>query len=412
MKKFNLNNIGSAAIALVFVFLMCLENLTDIGILKTLFRYSDELFTLLCMVYLLRHIHYVCKYKAIIIGSWLVFLATGTISSVLYRYQGLLISAVDGILIISKFIIGYLTAYVYTRLHPGDFCKKANGAVRMLTVILFLLMVHDMILPPIFPKGEYRYFTNSIVLMFPHATYCAAAMATILIFLGYTNEDGGNIPYMILATVIGMLTFRAKALAFFAVYWLLYVCLVVLRLRNVFALLGVGGLGGVIIGMEQILLYFFEVNHYSPRNIMLQDSIELANRYFPLGTGFATFGSTLAAQYYSPVYNQLGYEELDGMQSTNFAYLTDCFWPEIIAQFGWIGTVVFVIVVVLLLILAIRKIKKNVYAGFGMLAIMVFMLINSTAESSFFNPTSLFLFIMFGLFETRPDNKNLPAESE
>lgn len=412
MKKINLRNIGSATIAVIFVFLMCLENLTDIGILKTLFRYSDELFALLCMFYLVRHIHYLLKYKAVIIALWLVLLAVGAVSSVIYRYQSLMISGVDGILIVSKFMIGYLAAFVYTRLHPGDLCQKANGAVRMVTVILFLLMVHDMIFTPIFPQGEYRYFTNSVVLMFPHATYCAAAMATILIFLGYTDKDGGNIPYMILATVIGMLTLRAKAMAFFAVYWLLYVSLVVLRLRNVFALLGIGGLGGLIVGMEQILLYFFDTNHYSPRNIMLQDSIELANQYFPLGTGFATFGSTLAAQHYSPIYTQLGYEKLDGMQSTNTSYLTDCFWPEIIAQFGWIGTVVFVIVVVLLLILAIRKIKKNVYAGYGMLAIMVFMLINSTAESSFFNPTSFFLFILFGLFETRPDTRNLPAKNQ
>lgn len=407
MIKFNLKNIGSAAIALVFVFLMCLENLTDIGILQTLLRYSDEMFTLLCMVYLLKHIHFLCKNKAVLLVLWVAFLTIGTISSVVCRYQGLVISAVDALLIISKFMVGYLTAYVYTRLHPGDFCKKINGALRMVTVILFLLMVHDMFLTPFFPRGDFRYFTYSVQLMFPHATYCAAAMATILIALGYTSEDKGNIPYMILATIIGMLSFRSKAMAFFAVYWLLYICLVVLRLRNVFALLGVGGLGGVIIGMEQIALYFFQADRHSPRNIMLQDSIELANQYFPLGTGFASFGSTLAAQYYSPVYTQQGYESLDGMKSTDYKYLTDCFWPEIIAQFGWLGTVVFVIVVVMLLILAVKKMKKNLYAGFGMLIIMVFMLINSTAESSFFNPTSLFLFMLFGLFETRPNNRGL-----
>lgn len=412
MKKLNLNHIGSAAVALVFVFLMCLEGITEIGPLKTLFRYSDEIFTLLCMVYLLRHIHFVCRQKALVVTLWLIFLAIGTVSTLVHRYQSWTVSAVDGLLIISKFIVGYLTAYVYTRLHPGDFCKKANGAVRMLTVILFLLMLHDILFPlyAFFPQGDFRFFTNSVQLMFPHATYCAAAMATILIFLGYTNEDGSNIPYMILATVIGMLTFRAKALAFFAIYWMLYICLVILRLRNVFALLGVGGIGAVLIGMEQITLYFFAPNRHSPRNIMLKDSIALANSHFPLGTGFGSFGSTLAAQNYSPLYTQMGYEKLDGMKSTDYKYLTDCFWPEIIAQFGWLGTAVFVTLVVLLVVLAMRKLKKNVYAGFGMLIILVLMLINSTAESSFFNPTSLFLFLLFGLFETRPDTRH-PSEN-
>lgn len=412
MKKFNLKNIGSAAVALVFVFLMCLENITDISVVKTLLRYSDEMFTLLCMVYLLRHIHFVCKHKAIIICLWIVFLAIGVISSLVYQYQSPVISAVDGFLIISKFIIGYLTAYVYGKLHADDLCEKGTGAIRIVTVLLFLLMLHDMIftLTPIFPQGEFRYFTNSVQLMFPHTTYCAAAMATILIFLGYTNKNGGNIPYMILATIIGMLTFRSKALAFFAIYWMLYICLVVFRFRNVFVLLGIGGLSGVVIGMEQIVLYFFTRSHYSPRNIMLKDSVGLADSHFPFGTGFGTFGSTLAAQHYSPLYRQLGYENLDGMKSTDTKYLTDCFWPEIVAQFGWIGTLVFVLLVVLLLNLAIKKMKKSLFAGYGMLAIMVLMLINSMAESSFFNPTSLFLFILFGLFETRPDTRNLSPE--
>lgn len=412
MKQFNLKNISSAAIALAFVFLMCLEGMTEIGILKTLLRYSDELFTLLCMLYLLRHIHYVCNHKAVLIALWVAFLIIGAISTVVWRYQSLVYSVVDGLFIISKFVVGYLAAYVYTRLHPGDFCKKANGAVRILTVILFLLMLHDLIFPlfAFFPQGEFRYFTNSVQLMFPHTTYCAAAMATILIFLGYTDEHGENIPYMLLATVIGMLTFRSKALAFFAVYWLLYICLVKLRFRNVLALLGVGAAGGVLIGMEQITLYFLAANRHSPRNIMLKDSVRLASDHFPFGTGFGSFGSTLAAQHYSPVYTRLGYETLDGMKSTDPKYLTDCFWPEIIAQFGWIGTVIFVIVVALFLIWAMRKLKKNIHAGFGMLMIMVLMLINSTAESSFFNPTSLFLFLLFGLFETRPDTRH-PSEN-
>ena len=132
---------------------------------------------------------------------------------------------------------------------------------------------------------------------------------------------------------------------------------------------------------------------------MFKDSLPLALQHFPLGTGFGTFGSTMAAQNYSPLYEQLGYTAYDGMNPMNTAYLSDCFWPEIFAQFGLIGTVLFVGVLVFLMLYSIKTLRKNLLAGFSMLAILVNMLINSTAESSFFNPTSFLLFAVFGLIE-------------
>ena len=64
-----------------------------------------------------------------------------------------------------------------------------------------------------------------------------------------------------------------------------------------------------------------------------------------------------------------------------------------------IGTLLFVGVLVLFVIYSIKALKKNLLAGFSMLMILINMLINSTAESSFFNPASFLLFIIFGLLE-------------
>lgn len=400
MEKFNKRNLGPACLFTFLLFLMCLEDLTGIAPLQMLFKHIDELMVLGCLVYLVLHIHYVFKKKRILLYLWLGFMAIGAVSSLVFQYQSLIPSLIDALVVVSKFMVGYLAAYVYASLHKGGISCRLEGAARIITVVLFVIAVHDLLLPPLFPLGEYRYFSYSLVLMFPHSTYLAAAMATLLVLLGYTNQSNENIPYMVMASFVGMMTLRGKAIAFFAVYWMLYISIMVFKNRNFLALLVGGGMSSVVIGFEQISTYFLTSSRFSPRQILLKDGIHLAANHFPLGTGFGSFGSTIAAQYYSPLYTQLGYTSYDGMSPNNTSYLSDSFWPEIIAQFGFIGTVLFVALVSLFLIYSIRKLRRNTMAGFSMLAIMVNMLINSIAESSFFNPASFLLFMVFALCET------------
>ncbi len=399
MGKINTKNLLPGCIFTVLLFLMCLEDLTDNSALRFLFKHIDEVLVLGCLAYLVLHIHYLFCKKWRLLYLWLGFMAIGTVSSILFRYQGLIPSVVDAIVVISKFMVGYLTAYVYASLHPGKLTQRMTGAARIITLILFVIAVHDLLMSPFFPRGDYRYFTRSLLLMFPHQTYLAAATVTLLVLLGHTDRFHKNLPYMLMATFIGMMTLRGKAIAFFAVYWVLHICIMVFKNRNYAGMLIGGGLGSVVIGFEQISTYFLNTSRYSPRQILTKDSIVLAAEHFPLGTGFGSFGSTIAAQYYSPLYEQLGYPNNYGMGPVGSMFLTDSFWPEIIAQFGFIGTVLFIGILILFVLYSIRTLKKDRIAGFSMLMILVNMLINSMAESSFFNPASFLLFILFGLIE-------------
>lgn len=399
MGKLHTKNFIPQCAFTLLLFLMCLEDLVNISFLQFFFKHIDELLVLLCFAYLALHIHFVFRKKWQLLYLWLGFMAIGIISSLVYRYQAPVPSFIDAVVVINKFMVGYLTAYVYCCLHPGALSQRLTGAARLITALLFVIALHDLVMTPFFPRGEYRYFTQSLVLMFPHSTYLSAAMVTLLVLLGYTNKNNRNIPFMLMATFIGMMTLRGKAIAFFALYWMMYLCLVIFRMRNLKALIVVGVLACIVIGYEQISDYFLTTTRYSPRQIMLKDSIPLALKHFPLGTGFGTFGSTIAAQNYSPLYTQLGYPDNRGMNPLDTAYLTDSFWPEIFAQFGLIGTLLFVGVIILFVVYSIKTLKKNLIAGFSMLMILINMLINSTAESSFFNPASFLLFIIFGMLE-------------
>lgn len=406
MGKINPKNFGAGFAFAILLFLVSLEDLTKIGLPKILLKHIDEILVLGCMIYLVLHVRFLFKKKRVLLYLWIAFLGIGAVSSVVNRYQSFIPSIMDAAVVINKFMVAYLTAYVFASLHKSAYSNRLVGTARLIACFVFLLAVHDMFFSPFFPLGEYRYFTHSLVLMFPHATYLAAAMATLLILLGYTNRKTENIPFMLMVSFVGIMTLRGKAIAFFLVYWALYICITIFKNRHYIAMMVGGGIGCVIIAFEQISDYLLTTTRFSPRQIMLKDSVHLALDHFPFGTGLGTYGSTIAAQYYSPIYTQLGYPELRGMSPSDPSFLTDSFWPEIIAQFGFFGTILFVAVLCYLLVCCLRKLKCNIAAGFAMLAIMINMLINSMAESSFFNPASFLLFIIFGLCEAEKPTVN------
>ena len=55
-------------------------------------------------------------------------------------------------------------------------------------------------------------------------------------------------------------------------------------------------------------------------------------------------GSDQAARHYSKLYYQYGFDQLSGMSPENSAFLSDTFWPMAIGQFGWIGSIIYLIV--------------------------------------------------------------------
>lgn len=68
-----------------------------------------------------------------------------------------------------------------------------------------------------------------------------------------------------------------------------------------------------------------------------------ANRYFPFGAGFATYGSSTAADYYSKLYLEYGFDSKWGLSKESPYFLTDSYYPQIIGQFGYIGLIIYLV---------------------------------------------------------------------
>jgi hypothetical protein len=93
----------------------------------------------------------------------------------------------------------------------------------------------------------------------------------------------------------------------------------------------------------------------------------------------------------------MGYAGLSGgSKEENFA-LSDSFWPIIIAQFGWIGLLLFVYVLIGLLRKIFELYSVNRYLFWAGMSAIIYEFIASTAESAFFHPVAIPLFFVLGL---------------
>lgn len=80
------------------------------------------------------------------------------------------------------------------------------------------------------------------------------------------------------------------------------------------------------------------------RTVLTFGAADVANNYFPFGSGFGTFASRTAAVYYSPEYVERGWMSIHGMGPGELGFfLTDTSWPAIIGEAGWIGGTLFAV---------------------------------------------------------------------
>lgn len=231
----------------------------------------------------------------------------------------------------------------------------------------------------------------SFTFVFDHPTYLVFCAAGLTAFLMKDRER--NMPFIVMGMLVVLLSLRSKGFAFAAV------CLLLLltfgksnRLSVVHIALGLVAVA--LIGMDQYINYYQSAGY--ARGELARQAIAVANDYFPLGTGFATYGSAVTAQIdnYSPLYYAYGLSTVWGLAPGAASFLSDTFWPTVLAQFGYFGLVAFA---ALLIALFVMCYKAGGGSRLPVICIFAYLLISSTSESSFFNPSAAYLAMCAGL---------------
>ena len=227
--------------------------------------------------------------------------------------------------------------------------KVRDDIVRIWTPIAKLFLVVAVVcgvLTLFFDTGMYngmRFGIRSYTFIYHHAhQFTMAAISSLLLILVHDEKKMNTLVNLWIAITMTMLVLTTKgpALVFVAVgiFLMLYfkkhrklsgiavavVCVLILAM-----------------GIYQIQNYLLEPN--TPRNVFTVYSLKTANRYFPFGSGFATFGSDQASRDYSPLYYEYGFNTMWGMGTKNGWFLSDNFWQGSLAQFGWLGLCIYIV---------------------------------------------------------------------
>lgn len=375
------------------------------GIFLTICEYFDEFMAILAVIYIFinafRKKKIFLKFEVKIFGAMLLLIAIGLLSNYIYEYQRIIPILVD-ILTYCKFFVYYLAARIYANNNLKiDILKESlSSKIRIIAVFLFALAILNIIVPSLYEFYDYRYFANSIQLFFPHPTYLVAFSILGIIILLYDNNRKGNFKYLLMMSIVTIFTLRTKAIVSLIAIIYIYIVSYKMKIKSNILIIFCVVIVGIYIAYDQVEFYYLNDDIYTIRKEMTRDGIELANDKFPLGTGFATFGSSPADQFKSPLYYQLGYFDRGDQP------LSDVFWPIIIAQNGWIGFVIFIYIIYSFLKYILKNIKKDTIFFVCSLSIFIYEIVASMAETAFFSPISPAYFIILG-FMVNIHEKNI-----
>ena len=374
------------------------------GLVYTVVNYFDEVYVILLMFSALvknnGRLYLDRNDKRILLLSFL-FIVLGLVSNLSNDYQSFGYALSDAY-ICTKFSLVYLgiRQYVRNRRENEAIVLSLYKFCRIFVLVCFVLSIINIVLP-IFPVGEFRYFMNTIALFFPHATYLAIASISavcVIIVKQSILQDKKDMLYIVLGLAVTCFTVRSKAIAGALCIFFIYLYFIKFKIKNKLVA-GVSALAiGIVTGYDQIVFYFggrskYDLNFLRER--LLLDSGKIANRFFPLGSGFGTFASNIAAEHWSALYNEYNY--------VYGPFLSDSFWPIVVAQTGWIGLIVFIFIIITYLLRTVKLQTVNIYLFWAGLSILCYELICSVGESAFFNPAVCPLFILMGLIVNQGD---------
>lgn len=201
-----------------------------------------------------------------------------------------------------------------------------------------------------------------------------------------TGKVKNTTQIILLLSVVYGLTMRSRAFVYVTILCFLFFYLIhsnkkfQLTWKNIIIFLFIA----LLICYDQIEFYINMDNGQTARNALLVNGFEIMKDLFPFGYGFGTYGTDVAARYYSKLYDLFGMSNIYGMTRDDSAFARDCYWPAIMGQFGFIGLITFGICIYFMF-RDIFRVSTDKYMKMTAVVISSSLILASTADSSFFH---------------------------
>lgn len=319
-----------------------------------LVNYWDELFTIVFLLYGLYKNRF--KLKSVNIKNWIwlvLLIFIGLVGNCIHPgLQGDSITIVKDVFAISKFfIIAYsLQDVVISEQRKRKIIKLTAKISRILIIATTVVAFVGYFIEIGVYTGEIR-LVNCFKFVFSVPTFFVSSyvmLAAVLI----AESTSKNRIYLILDCILLFMSQRTKGYGAIVLI-VLMLLLGDQRIRDIakkafsrvkfsvskMKLVGVVCLLGIIaflLGKSKIEEYLF-YGIYAARPAMYIVGFKIANDFFPFGSGFGTFASSLSTESYSKIYGMYGISNVLGLVEGDAVFAADVFWPCIYGQFGILG---------------------------------------------------------------------------
>ncbi len=379
-----------------FIIMLPLSLITEMTYGITWTAYTDEVLCIICGLYIL----YVSFKRGIkgtdfaLIIILMILTIWGLISNAYSKVITDIFPIIVDVICLLKMFFAFL---IY---------KQVAVADRKMLIIKYLLPLSKLVIGlgaffgtvslffDIGMSGGKRYGIPSFSFIFQNEGRYGYIIACFLlvILIAEKREDKRKV-YEFLAILNMIYTTKGVVYVVLACYIILVVMWrkkAKLSVKNIIFL----AIGGTAISTVQINSYIRDAD--SPRMRLIKYGFRTANTYFPFGSGFSTYGSDMAAKNYSKLYDYYGFNEFFGLSRDISFGLNDCYMGMLFGQFGYIGTVLFVILLVMVFF-PINKVDLGRRVKALTLAIFIGLIVSSIGTAIIKSSIGVFVFAFLGL---------------
>ncbi|MGO5165830.1 MULTISPECIES: hypothetical protein [unclassified Candidatus Paralachnospira] len=340
----------------------------------SMFSAVDEAITIIgigivCNNYILKKYIPGCKIFYLLI----VIICIGVLSTVVYKIALLPIAAIYDFILLAKPFVIFLIFLSIPETVKKEILQGLNGIAKVIFVFIFIYYI---------VYRTFGFFLMSNV--FPILSNMAQVSwlrVVCLNIIAATNERKITQKYIVIfyigLFISGVGGFASALFASMTLYLYLYredkerklhIWQIIILAGACFAF-----------AYSDLQDYIFSGN--APRALLLRYGFVTAINYFPLGSGFASYGSEMAKRYYSKLYYEYGFDRIWSMspeanrEGSNYGVTTlnDCYLGMIVGQYGWIGFFCYIGIIYAIYKLLSRG-QNNTYSKAALISTLITIL--------------------------------------
>lgn len=387
-------------IGLVFLYLLFVNALdTHLPITKGFYLfelfYVGMLLSILVFQTILKKELFVGDY--LILGVFSLLVLCGFITNILLSYQGFKLVFLDFVTL-SKFIVAYFFGrLIIEKTVINQMFVYLQSLVRGISLFLFGALLLNYIVP-LWNTYETRFGYTIQILVFSHATYLTSTAIFCLLFFTF-NRRKYDFIYIGMNVILVILAGRNKGLIFLGVYLFILVFQYFKKKIPIWSLAGISLF--LYLLFQNIISERLFSSETAARSTLYQNGLLLANRYFPFGAGFGSYGSSASIKNYSSLYGELGFDQLYGFSEETKYYLTDSFIAMILGQFGYLGLFLIGTIFIMMFFL----VRKNTQYESFTLTLFIFIFLSMITENFISSSYGVFAFILVGMLVNQKAGK-------